>query len=455
MKKLVKIIIFIILFFLGININVHAEEKLYCKYDVSESNCNVGTADLIIEYSSDNKVVNVTKEIHKQVNSGNANIEINFPDTLSEIKIRNSSNNKLVCPKLYYNYNYQVNSATRQVTCSFNILFADSTEINENTKLLTKVAEEIENETQPVDDDNTDKVAKTCAYNYNNNKVLGFSIYESKKVKDFLLYGDYINNTVNNFIGEYSECPTNLYMVCGYGFCAIHPNVQTYSIELVLAGSETDANGKDASYVTTYKSIKGTSTIIIRKDTSSAEVRAYFGTEYTVINDSTYKNIFYTNQSSSFPTYIITTTNNNNNNTLSFSSELPQNNSDISNVYILASRSSIISSLKLNQIKTTCEAIFGGGEGSFMGFLKNNVFKVIWIAIPIILLIFTTIDFAKVVFNDDKDGLNNAWKKFGKRVIAAVLIYLTPTILIFIVDVIGADDVNSCIKTVQNMNESS
>ena len=88
-----------------------------------------------------------------------------------------------------------------------------------------------------------------------------------------------------------------------------------------------------------------------------------------------------------------------------------------------------------------------------MTFLKENVFKIIYIAVPIILLVLTTIDFSKVVFNDDKDGIKNAWKRFGKRAIAAVLIYLTPTILIFIADVIGANDVNSCIKAIQNMDK--
>ena len=122
-------------------------------------------------------------------------------------------------------------------------------------------------------------------------------------------------------------------------------------------------------------------------------------------------------------------------------------------MYIISSSFNALKDLSLNQITATCEQLFGGGDGGFMTFLKKNVFKIIYIAVPIILLVLTTVDFAKVVFNDDKDGIRNAWKRFGKRAIAAVLIYLTPTILIFIADVIGADDVNSCIKAIQNMDK--
>ena len=51
-----------------------------------------------------------------------------------------------------------------------------------------------------------------------------------------------------------------------------------------------------------------------------------------------------------------------------------------------------------------------------------------------------------MVFIDDKEGIKTAGKKFGKRVIVAVLIYLIPTILIFISNLIGADNIDECVK---------
>ena len=62
------------------------------------------------------------------------------------------------------------------------------------------------------------------------------------------------------------------------------------------------------------------------------------------------------------------------------------------------------------------------------------------------MILFTSFDFAKVVFIDDKEGIQKAGKRFGKRVIVAVLIYLIPTILIFISNLIGADNIDECVK---------
>ncbi len=91
-----------------------------------------------------------------------------------------------------------------------------------------------------------------------------------------------------------------------------------------------------------------------------------------------------------------------------------------------------------------CEDLLGV---SLINFLKDNVFKTIYIVIPIILLVLTSLDFSKVIFSDSKDDNKKAFQKFGKRVVAAVLVYLTPTILIFLIEVIGSDETKSCVST--------
>ena len=126
-------------------------------------------------------------------------------------------------------------------------------------------------------------------------------------------------------------------------------------------------------------------------------------------------------------------------------------NVEYDKVYILDNKLIELDQLSESDLKNTCEEIFGE---TFITFLQENVFKVIYIAVPIILLVLTTIDFAKVVFIDDKEGIKKAGSRFGKRLIVAILIYLTPTILIFIVDIIGADEVNSCMKMVKNYSQS-
>ena len=99
---------------------------------------------------------------------------------------------------------------------------------------------------------------------------------------------------------------------------------------------------------------------------------------------------------------------------------------------------------------STCQTIIGDG---FLEFLNNNVLRIVYIGVPIILILLTSFDFAKVVFINDKEGIQNAGKRFGKRVIVAVLIYLVPTILIFVSNTIGANQIDACVKQLEQLVE--
>lgn len=96
------------------------------------------------------------------------------------------------------------------------------------------------------------------------------------------------------------------------------------------------------------------------------------------------------------------------------------------------------------KIIETCESLF---DDSFVSLVKRNFFRLIYIGVPILLLVLTTFDFAQVVFADDKDGIQNAFKKFKKRLVVAVLIYFVPVILNTLIDIVGVDKVGECIKT--------
>ena len=105
------------------------------------------------------------------------------------------------------------------------------------------------------------------------------------------------------------------------------------------------------------------------------------------------------------------------------------------------------------EIYQTCQELFGQ---NFLTFLNDYVFKIIWIGVPILLILLTSFDFAKVVFVDDKEGIQNAFRRFWKRAIASVLIFLTPYIIILIANVIGAGDtVQDCAKEIRNMSQVS
>ena len=158
-------------------------------------------------------------------------------------------------------------------------------------------------------------------------------------------------------------------------------------------------------------------------------------------NFSSYKSIFSSNDSSNYPPYILCDGNN-----YRFSSKYEKNTNEyfiISNRYWELSLNPIVdstTSLSLN----TCDALFGY---NFINLLKNNVFKILYFSIPILLVVLTTIDFFKCVFSDDNKEIKKGFDKLTKRIIAAVLIFLTPTILIFLIQFVGNDEIKTCVET--------
>ena len=59
----------------------------------------------------------------------------------------------------------------------------------------------------------------------------------------------------------------------------------------------------------------------------------------------------------------------------------------------------------------------------------KSVFNVIRIVVPILLLLLTSVDFAKVVFSDSKDGMKKAKDNFIKRVVAVLIVFFAPEII--------------------------
>lgn len=72
-------------------------------------------------------------------------------------------------------------------------------------------------------------------------------------------------------------------------------------------------------------------------------------------------------------------------------------------------------------------------NNSLMGKINKNVLIPLKIIAPILLLVLTTIDFAKIVFSEnDKDGMPKAWKNFLKRAIATLIIFFASNIVTMI-----------------------
>lgn len=204
------------------------------------------------------------------------------------------------------------------------------------------------------------------------------------------------------------------------------------------------------STTATYLNLNGGGKIVINiGESKTTLITSKSNREIEIKDFNKYYAIFLTNDKENYPKYVLETTEN-----YEFS-DFKKNESSIKNAYILSSKINVFS---LNDALTdisSCESLFGY---NFINLLKNNVFKIIYYLIPIILVITSTLDFAKIIFTDDKDGLNGALNKLLKRVIASILIFLVPTILIFFTNIFSSDEVKMCIdtfKSTENLNDNS
>ena len=68
------------------------------------------------------------------------------------------------------------------------------------------------------------------------------------------------------------------------------------------------------------------------------------------------------------------------------------------------------------------------------------VFFIVKILIPIVLIIFGSIDFGKAVIANKDDEIKKSAKSLVMRAIAGVIIFFVPTLLNFVVELIGGED---------------
>lgn len=100
----------------------------------------------------------------------------------------------------------------------------------------------------------------------------------------------------------------------------------------------------------------------------------------------------------------------------------------------------------INVSAASCSDTF---SPKFMETLRNNFFRPVKIVAPILLLLFTSFDFAKAVFNDNKDGLNKAMQNFLKRAIATLVVFFAPNIIELILSFINTRNMNACLNSIK------
>lgn len=78
-----------------------------------------------------------------------------------------------------------------------------------------------------------------------------------------------------------------------------------------------------------------------------------------------------------------------------------------------------------------------------MGIVKL-VMRVICIVVPIVLILLGTIDLFKAVTSSKDEEIKKKQQTLIKRVIAAVIVFLVPTIVTVLMNLIGVDEWKTC-----------
>lgn len=97
--------------------------------------------------------------------------------------------------------------------------------------------------------------------------------------------------------------------------------------------------------------------------------------------------------------------------------------------------------LALREYDGTCNSVLGVE----MSKIVNNIFKFVQYLGPILVAIFTTIDFLKASLKGDQGEVKKASSKFAKRIVAAILLFFIPLICDLVFGLVGITIPANCI----------
>ena len=80
----------------------------------------------------------------------------------------------------------------------------------------------------------------------------------------------------------------------------------------------------------------------------------------------------------------------------------------------------------------------------FIEDLNKYVYVPIKLAVPVLLLVLTSVDFAQVVFAGKKENMEKAKNNFLKRAIAGIIIFFAPNIIDLVISFINDQSMSAC-----------
>lgn len=86
-----------------------------------------------------------------------------------------------------------------------------------------------------------------------------------------------------------------------------------------------------------------------------------------------------------------------------------------------------------------CTQLFTGSEGipDSIANIIHYIFLILQIVVPILLIIWGMLDFAKAVMAQDEDKIKEGQKRFIQRLIAAIIVFLIVTIVQLVISLVA------------------
>lgn len=71
--------------------------------------------------------------------------------------------------------------------------------------------------------------------------------------------------------------------------------------------------------------------------------------------------------------------------------------------------------------------------------ILQEIYRIVKIAIPVLIVILSIVDFLKVVLLSDEKDYKSAWNKFVKRIVIGIIFFLVPVIVSLIISISGVE----------------
>ena len=93
----------------------------------------------------------------------------------------------------------------------------------------------------------------------------------------------------------------------------------------------------------------------------------------------------------------------------------------------------------------SCDSILGSTENpNEPAYYLNFAFNILKYAAIVVLFVFTILDFAKATTSDKDDALKKALQSTIKRIIICIIIFFLPTLINFVLSLLGVVDDPTC-----------